>query len=754
MIEIEFVGTGGQGSVVAANLLADAAVRAGYNSQAFASYGARRRGGEVESYIRLAEEPILSHSKIYGADYTIIMSEDLIEDTQKKGKFKKGATVVINTSKRPKEFSTIVDCQIVTIDADRIAVNKGVTLPSGMPVINTTVLGALWGLLPSVKIDQLVESLQEGKLPAVEKNIEAALEAFDNIQNSLKVTDQKKTEAIAIEPIIVGLIPEYRPKLAPCEGSCPAGEKIERTAFYIQYEYFEDALENIRKENPFPGICGRVCFHPCESNCNRVQYDEGVAINSLERAAFDFADTSRVNRPEKKPDTGKTVGIIGSGPAGMTCAYYLTLLGHSVTVIEAQSVAGGVPRFGIPEYHLPREIIDLEIQGIVDLGVDIKLNTKVGKDITFDVITKEYDATFIATGAHRSVKLSIPGEESDGVFSGLDFLKRVSFGENIPIGNKVAVIGGGNVAMDVARTARRIGAAEVHAICLESREEMPAYSWEITAAEAEGVDLKTEWGPKQIVSDSGKILAIELDRCTSIFDSRGKFSPTYDKSTNLKIECDTVITAIGETVELPFAGDTVKMSGPVIEVDMLGRTSVIGVYAGGDATSLLRSVVEAIASGKRAALGIDLYLTGGDEKTAKSFQIGKNGAVSMSRYLSGDTICEVNEVVSYEDLNLEQFTENPRIVMAELPADTRVNNFIETNFGFSKEDAMVEAERCFHCGICILCEVCYILCPEVAISFDSGKPIFNRNKDICKSCGICIYECPRNAISWEGVNSD
>jgi glutamate synthase (NADPH/NADH) small chain len=435
----------------------------------------------------------------------------------------------------------------------------------------------------------------------------------------------------------------------------------------------------------------------------------------------------------------------------MSCAYYLSLLGHRVTVFEAQPVAGGVPRFGIPEYHLPREIVDREIKEIADLGVEIKLNTKVGKDIPFNTVIKEFDACFIAAGAHRSTKLGIPGEDNKDVISGLGFLRSIALGEKVKIGKKVVVVGGGNVAMDVARTTRRLGATDVHVVCLESREEMPAYTWEIADAEIEGINIDPGWGPSQIISDKGKVSAIEFNKCVSVFDSDGKFNPKYDKKANLKLECNTVITAIGERVELPFPEGTVKMAGPVIEVDDLGRTSKAGVYAGGDATNISRSVVEAIASGKRAALGIDLFLNKTPQGKAAPFRKGKNGAISMGRYLTTDTRSESSEVVEYEKLNLSHFTNEPRVTMKELPVKTRLKDFRETKSGFSKENAITEASRCFHCGTCIICEVCYISCPDMAITLSAEGPSFSREFEVCKSCGICIYECPRNALSWEGV---
>jgi len=753
MIEIEFIGTGGQGSVVAAKLLADAAVKAGYNSQSFASYGAQRRGGDVESYIRLDEGPILAHSKIYGADYVIMMDEGMIEGAQGKGKIKPGSTVIINTTKSSEDFPSIKDSKVITMNANRIALENGVTLPNGMPIINTTMLGALWSLLPSTDIDQLIESFKEGNIPAVDRNIEATRKAYVGVQDSGGVAVKEEIGVVETKLVVSERVPEYSPKLAPCEVDCPAGESIKNTTHYIKYGQFEAALESIKEENPFPGICGRVCFHPCEANCNRIQYDEGIATNALERAAFDYADSSKVIKPEKKSLTGKKVAVVGSGPAGMTCAYYLALLGHGVTVFEAQPVAGGVPRFGIPEYRLPGDVVEREVGEIADLGVDIKLNTRVGKDISFDAITGEYDACLIAAGAHLSMSLGVPGEDSSGVISGLDLLKRVSLGEKVEVGGRVAVVGGGNTAVDSARTAKRLGAGEVTIVYRRSAEEMPAFEDEVKAAEKEGIKINYLAIPVKIHSEGNKVSKFECVKAElGEKDESGRRRPVPVEGSNFTIDVDTVVTALGETLELPFVDDTLKMAGGVIEVDTLGRTSVAGVYAGGDVASQSRSVVEAIASGKRAAVGIDLYLSGGDEKTVTPFQKDEKGALSMGRYLSGDTVSEGKEVVSYEDLNVAHFTEAPRSVMAELPVETRVKNFDETDLGFTREEAIAEAERCFHCGTCTLCEVCYITCPDMVVFLESDGPSFDENAEYCKSCGICIYECPRHAISWKGVD--
>lgn len=300
MIEILFHGRGGQGSVVGAKLLADAAAKAGFMVQAFASYGAERRGGQVESYVRFSEEKILVHAKMYEPDYIIIMDESFTEDSKIANSIKKGTTVLINSSKPSSVFSSLKDCNVITIDASQIASDRGLTLPSGIVVINTTMLGAIVGLIPSIKIDHLIESLREGQVPTLERNIEAARVACDKIRGASGAAVVERVTADIIASAVTQRYPVYREKVSPCEANCPAGEKIERTAYFIQNRQFEAALETIKVENPFPGVCGRVCFHPCETQCNRNQYDEGIATSALERTAFDHADATKARRPGKK----------------------------------------------------------------------------------------------------------------------------------------------------------------------------------------------------------------------------------------------------------------------------------------------------------------------------------------------------------------------------------------------------------------------------------------------------------------------
>lgn len=753
MIEIMIYGRGGQGAVVAAKLLADTAAKSGLQSQSFAAYGAERRGGRVESYVRIAEQPILIHSKVYEPDYIVIMDEGLAQEPSIVSSVNEGQKILINSPKPSEAFSALRNSRIVTIDASHIAREKGVLLPDGTPAINTTVLGALVGMLPVIDIDNLIESIREGKIPATEKNVDVAKEAYRSATSEkvAGVTEEKEVSKIS-----VALHPVYKERMSPCEADCPAGHTIRKTISLVQDNRFEEALENVESENPFPGVCGRVCFHPCQSRCNRNEYDEGIAINALERAVFDYADVNKVKKPVKKGRTGKKVAIIGSGPAGMTCAYFLSILGHEVTVFEALPFLGGIPRVAIPDYRLPKNVIDKEIEQIVEMGIDVRTNTAVGQDIPFRDILAEHNACFIAIGAHQSVKLNIPGEDSRGVIPGLDFLRAVAFGKEISLGTKTVVIGGGNTAIDAARTAKRLGVPEVIIIYRRSAEEMPAHSKEVTAAEEEGVKILYLTMPVQIHYDGERLNKLECVRTRlGEKDKDGRRRPEKVEGTNFALDADTIIAATGETLEAPFLPDILQMDGALIKVDFLGKTSIAGVFAGGDATSFSRTVAEAIGSGKRAAIGIDVFLRGKNEKQiAKATQKVENGPVSMNRYLTGEYVANSSSVVSFSDLNTVYFSPSPQVEVGELPVPARASNFSEVSLGLNKDEAVKEASRCFSCGQCNLCENCYIFCPEVAIAFDEKLFSFIINDKLCKGCGICINECPCSTISREGEAND
>ncbi|MBI2303971.1 MAG: FAD-dependent oxidoreductase [Chloroflexi bacterium] len=465
--------------------------------------------------------------------------------------------------------------------------------------------------------------------------------------------------------------------LLPCVHACPAGVDVPRYLHLVARGQFSEATAVVRERVPFPGALGRVCFHPCESVCRRGEVDEALAICALKRAAADGdAGLWKANVPSVLA-TGKRVAIVGSGPAGLTAAYYLARLGHGVTVFESQEEAGGMMQMGIPTYRLPRDVLKKEVTDILERGVEFKGGASVG-DAWLN--QQGYDAIFIAVGAQLSRKLNIPRIELEGIVWGVDFMRGVNQGLRASVGERVVVIGGGNVAMDVALTARRLGAREVQLACLESREEMPAHPWEIQEAVEEGVVIHPSWGPKAILGDEGRVTGIELVRCTSVFDREGKFNPTYDSSVVSSLDADMVIVAIGQAVDLSFVKpeDGVKVNRGLIVADERLATTRKGVFAGGEAVTGPSSVIHAIAAGRKAAVAVDRYLGG--------------------RGIIDETLIPFEEPNPWLGRE-EGFAPQSRAPMPCLPVAERHQSFAEVELGFNPEMAQQEARRCLQCHL-------------------------------------------------------
>lgn len=471
---------------------------------------------------------------------------------------------------------------------------------------------------------------------------------------------------------------------SPCQNSCPADVDVPRYIALIKERKFAEAAALIRSKNPFPAICGRVCDHPCESKCRRATFDEPVAIKSLKRFAADWEKKHGVSPvAEHKPPTGKRVAIVGAGPAGLSAAYYLALAGHKVTVFEALPVAGGMLAVGIPEYRLPKDILEWEIEVIKKAGVEIRTNTRIGEDIKLDELSSEYDALFIAVGAHNEVKMDVPGEDFEGVMPAVAFLRDVALGKPVEVGKKVAVVGGGNAAIDAARTARRMGAEEVHILYRRLRADMPADAGEIEAAEEEGIHIHYLTAPTRIIGRDGKVAQIECVRMKlGEFDKSGRRRPIPVDASRTIVDIDTVIPAIGQAVDTSFimplsdTGEnlfTTKSGLLITDPDSL-ETNVPGIFAGGDCVTGPWSVVAAIGAGREAAYSIDRFL-GGDA------WIGAHAEIE--RCLVGEPIEE----------------ECKRCPMPELPVSERARNFKEVELGFTEDMAVAEAARCFQCDV-------------------------------------------------------
>jgi 2-oxoacid:acceptor oxidoreductase delta subunit (pyruvate/2-ketoisovalerate family) len=540
--------------------------------------------------------------------------------------------------------------------------------------------------------------------------------------------------------------PFYEDKTPPCSAACPVGNDIVAFIQKITEGDFEGAWKLIKEENPFPGICGRVCFHPCESKCNRGAYDEPIAIHALERFVSDYASTLN-KRIERIPGAKKgKIAIIGSGPAGMSCAYHLTRLRYEVTVFESSPSAGGMLRMGIPSYRLPKDVLDRELSAIQALGVEIRTGIPFGENLDLDDL-KDYQATFIATGAHRGRGLNVPGEKGRSVFSGLDLLRKISLGNRAKLGDKVAIIGGGNTAVDVARSVIRLG-KKATILYRRSKEEMPAFEDEILEALEEGVKIRYLVNPIRI-QQKDDMKRLECQRMElGEKDGSGRRKPVAVPGSNFFIEADTVIVAAGEEIEVSFLPKGIEKKDGIVLTQRDGGTGVKGIFAGGDLASNQRTVAHAIGSGKKAALAIDCYLQGKSaEETIGRILIGEGPSLSIFRHLHPGERPMNPHVVAFEELNTDYFETSKGHREQKGLARRRIKGFEEVTSTLTESIALEEAERCFSCGTCNGCENCYVFCPDASIMKKEEIISHQVDYDFCKGCGICFSECPRGAIS-------
>jgi len=532
--------------------------------------------------------------------------------------------------------------------------------------------------------------------------------------------------------------PLYVNKTPPCNAACPAGEDI---VMYLQLTAqgrYAEAWETIVRENPFPGVCGRVCPHPCESECNREHLGGAIAIHCQERFLADYAAAHDLGLPMPDvPQRGEHVAVVGAGPAGLSCAYHLRRMGYQVTVFDAGDKPGGMMRL-IPEYRLPKEVLEREIAAIVATGVEVKTGVRLGVDVSLDDL-KDYAAVFLAVGQSRSRRLGVPGEEAADVLPGIDFLARVARGQRVGLGEKVAVIGGGNTAMDAARTARRLG-ADVTIFYRRSRAEMPAIDEEVNEALDEGVRIEFLRAPVAVLTENGHVRGLRLTEMElGAPDESGRRRPMPVAGSEYDVACDTVIPALGQVADLSFLDAEVKSERGRIITDEKAATTRPPIFAGGDVATGFGTVTAAVGSGKRAALAIDCFLRG-VERTFPD--LAQNVQAAPRPHDAA--------VVRFEDLNTAYFEEEPRPRQEQRPAAERVTTFEEVNLGYGEDAALAEAQRCFSCGTCNECDNCLIFCPDVAVlRGPSDDEPFVFNYDYCKGCGICVSECPRHAISFE-----
>lgn len=474
------------------------------------------------------------------------------------------------------------------------------------------------------------------------------------------------------------LMPSESP---PCKGACPAGVDIPEYLRLLAEGKADDALAVILEKVPFPGILGRICMHPCEQKCRRADVNQPVAICSLKRYAADKGGEVFDKCKKVKADTGHKVAVVGSGPAGLTAAFYLRKQGHDVTVFESRAKAGGMLRYGIPKYRLPEDVLDVEIERVLSVGINLETGRRLGSDFDLNGLKGlGFEAVFIAVGLQKSKRIELQGaSQCDDVLWGVDFLAEVAEGRRVRLKDKVLVVGGGNVAVDVALTALRNGAGRVTLACLECRVEMPANQWEIAMAEEEGVEILPSWGPGRILSKNGGVCGAELVECGSVFDSEGRFCPAFGETVKT-LEIDQVILAIGQSADLSFIGtdSPLGVERGLIAIDRDSqKTSLEWVFAGGDVGRGPGTVIDAIAAGRRAASSIDVFL-GGDG-------------------LIDEALVERVQQHAYDGRREKGFADIPRTACPVLPVSERTNNFNEVELCFDDLQAVREARRCLQC---------------------------------------------------------
>ncbi len=510
--------------------------------------------------------------------------------------------------------------------------------------------------------------------------------------------------------------PVYLDRLPPCNNACPAGENIQAWLAHAEEGDYAEAWQTLMADNPMPAVMGRVCYHPCETACNRAALDEPVSIHAVERFLGDFArEKGLVPRVEAEP-SGKRVLIVGAGPSGLSAAYHLTRMGHQVTIREAGPMAGGMMRFGIPKYRLPRDVLDEEIQRILDMGVTLELNTKV-ENIEAAFNDDGFDAVFVAVGAHLAKRIDIPANAAGRILDAVSVLRDMEVGDSPPqLGRRVIVYGGGNTAMDVARTAKRLGAEEAMVVYRRTRDDMPAHEFEAQEAEEEGVMIHWLRTIKQIDETTFTVEKMVLDE-------NKRPQPTGEFET---LEADSLVLALGQDVDTTFLeavpGVEIARDG-VVQVNRQMMTGREGLFAGGDMVPSERTVTVAIGHGKKAARNIDAWLRGERyEKPPKA------------------------ELAGFEFLNTWYYDDAPQRVQGQLDLVRRQSSFDEVLQGLNEDNALFEARRCLSCGNCFECDNCYGICPDNAVVKLGPGSRFRFDYDYCKGCGICVAECPCGAI--------
>jgi len=733
-IEIRLHGRGGQGGVTCAKILAAAYARLGKSVQTFGDYAGERSGAPVRAYTRVGDEPITNRNKVYEPDHLLVLDHHLLGADVMSG-LKPGGTLLINTPEDAPQISTGVPLgafHVATVDATEIARRHGIGTRS-VVIVNTTLAGA-FARVHGIPLDTLRETYSSlGFL----SNFDAACEAFEAVNvreresQTVTTTTSSATTIPTTLPDVLPLVehvesaptnlrtgswsaqhPHYVENLAPCNAWCPAGNDV---VGFIQAAAADDdgaAAEILGRSTPLAAVCGRVCPAPCMEGCNRSEYDGSVNIRALERWVADRVPVA--SRSAQRAVDPLRVAIVGGGPAGLSAAYELARAGHSATIYEGETALGGILRTGIPTYRLDREVLDREIEDILALGVEARCGEFLSSG-RLETLADEHDAVVIATGLQSLRGLDVPGGDLEGVEQGIHFLHRVNVAEEGSVAGHVVVLGGGNTAMDCARSALRMGAEHVTVAYRRTRHEMPAIHEEIDEALVEGVEILEQRQPVAFTGN-GRVASIELAEVVmGEPDESGRRRPVVTERTESH-DAAHVLLAIGQSADLSMLPEGWELrDGRVWQGD-----EPLMVFGAGDLSTGEGTVTHAIGSGRRAAglalraLGVDVDVFERPDRTRS---------------------------VPATDIRMDHFERHAPATETVESADERSTDFREVNHGLG--DAL-EAHRCFSCGHCTECDRCLVYCPEGIVHRATAG--YDIDYSYCKGCGICVTECPRSSI--------
>jgi 2-oxoacid:acceptor oxidoreductase gamma subunit (pyruvate/2-ketoisovalerate family) len=747
MVEIRIHGRGGQGGVTLAKLIATSRFLRGMSVQAFGLYAAERSGAPVQAFCRFDDDPITNRNLIYEPDHVVVLDPTLVGPAILGG-LKPGGWILLNSPEGPEHFAGDFPANVVaTVDATAIAREHGLGTRS-VPIVNTALAGAVARLL-DVPLGEMVQAVEEMGFGAA--NVAAATDAYNALvihrPESLPAPSTNGTARPGATPATLTFLtggggelplvktgqwaseqPARQQYVPPCNHVCPAGNDVQGFLHALADDRVDDALEILLRTTPLPATCGRVCPAPCMQSCNRIELDGAVNVRQLERLAGDRGRVDLVPTARRS----QHVAVVGSGPAGLAAAYHLALHGYGVTVYEGGPSLGGLLRTGIPEFRLPHDVLDREVDRILDLGVESVTGFFVNRERLL-TLARSHDAVLVATGLQELRGLRLGVGDSDMVVQGIDFLDRVrSDGHDLRMDNEdVVVVGGGNTAMDAARSALRLGAKSVRVVYRRTRNEMPAIAEEIDEALEEGVVIDFLTQPMSIEQmaqadgDSGENHLVCRRMELGEPDASGRRSPVEVPGSDYAVGCHRVILALGQSPDLAvFPEGTEVREG----TELLGVLET-PVYAVGDLATNDGTVAAAIGSGRRAALHIHQTLTG-------EVVVEDNQARVRS-----DVDAWHDEVIKSDALRMHLFERQGAVAGTAIGPRRRRTTFDEIHSGLPDTS---EAKRCLSCGVCNECDICVTYCPEGVLKRVGHDLVFDYA--YCKGCGICVTECPRNVV--------